>query len=69
MLTLAVTRSHRLSAGGVFTVADDDIVVEIGRYALENPPHRCLIASELEALHTPKARKLAQRINDQIMQR
>ena len=53
----------------LLTVADDDIVVEIGRYALENPPHRCLIASELEALHTPKARKLAQRINDQIMQR
>ena len=54
----------------LLTVADDDIVVvEIGRYALENPPHRCLIASELEALDTPKARKLAQRINDQIMQR
>ena len=53
----------------LLSVADDDIAVEIGRYALENPPHQALIASELEHLDTPKTQKLAQRINDQMKQR
>ena len=38
----------------LLSVADDDIAVEIGRYALENPPHQALIASEFEELDTPK---------------
>lgn len=50
-------------------VADDDIIVEVGRYALEYPTHRALIAYELEALNTSKAHKIAQRINEQIHSR
>lgn len=53
----------------LLSIADDDIIVEIGRYALANAPHQTLIADELEALDTSKARMLAQRINDQIQQR
>lgn len=53
----------------LLSVADDDIIVEIGRYALENPAHQALIADELKALDTAKARKIAQRINDQMQQR
>jgi hypothetical protein len=53
----------------LLSVADDDIVVEIARYGLENSLHQTLIARELEALDTPKTQKLAQRINDQILQR
>jgi hypothetical protein len=53
----------------LLSIADDDIIVEIGRYALANPPHQTLIADELEALDTSKAKMLAQRINDQIQQR
>ncbi|WP_223429078.1 hypothetical protein [Tateyamaria pelophila] len=53
----------------LLSIADDDITVEIGRYALENPPHQALIASEFEELDTPKTQKLAQRINDQMKQR
>lgn len=52
----------------LLSVADDDIAVEIGRYALENPPHQALIASEFEELDTLKTQKLAKRINDQIKQ-
>ena len=43
----------------LLSVADDDIIVEVGRYALANPPHQALIADELQALDTPKARMLA----------
>ncbi len=53
----------------LLSVADDDIIVEIGRYALANQNHQALIADELEALDTAKARMLAQRINNQIQQR
>ena len=53
----------------LLSVADDDIIVEIGRYALENPAHQALIADELETLDTAKARKIAQRIRDQMQLR
>lgn len=53
----------------LLSVADDDIIVEIGRYALENPPHQALIADELQALDTSKARMLVQRINNQRQRR
>lgn len=53
----------------LLSIADDDIIVEIGRYALENPAHQALIADELETLDTAKARKIAQRINDQMQHR
>ena len=53
----------------LLSVADDDIIVEIGRYALENPTHQALIADELETLDTAKARKIAKRINDQMQLR
>ena len=53
----------------LLSAAADDIVVEIGRYALENWAHQALIADELETLDTAKARKIAQRINDQMQQR
>lgn len=53
----------------LLSIADDDIAVEIGRYAMENSPHQALIASEFEEMDTPKTQKLAQRINDQMKQR
>ena len=55
--------SHTIEA--LLSIADDDIIVEIARYALENAPHRKLIVDEFEAMETPITRKLAQRIREQ----
>lgn len=52
----------------LLAVADNDIIVEVGRYALANTTHQALIADELQELDTSKARMLAKRINNQIQQ-
>lgn len=53
----------------LLSVADDDIIVEIGRYALANQKHQALITEGLEALDAAKAHVLAKRINAKIVQR
>jgi hypothetical protein len=53
----------------LLAIADEEIIVIIGRYALENQAHQALIADELSTLDDPKATKNALRIKTQMQQR
>jgi len=53
----------------LLAIADEEIIVITGRFALENQAHQALIVEELSELDDPKAAKIAKRIKKQMQLR
>jgi hypothetical protein len=53
----------------LLAIADEEVIVITGGFALENQIHQALIVEELSALDDPKAAKIAKRIKKQMQQR
>ena len=53
----------------LFAIADEEIIVITGRFALENTRFHDLIINELTELEDPKASKIVRRIKKHMKQR